>query len=183
MGVMSFDNDRATGGKSRGSVAPGNRKGQREVARAEDHYRSERLQQRSHVRLWKRLTCGIALIDPRIDPGTLLDKVGEKPQLVAGPGRLRLNPRCREARLGCRPLGQLISERLNVCRNLAQEARFLAAIERSVSMKCPVSQLRCPIDLFGCRGVIDRQQLLTGGRIDALKVFASGYIDLFEADY
>ena len=99
MAGMALDDDGASRGQGGGGVAAGSAVREREVARAEDGDRAQRLEHAPDVGLGDWATTGLTGIDAGLDPAALADLGGEHLECVDGALALRDQPRRAEAGL------------------------------------------------------------------------------------
>src|ERR1043166_3644146 len=87
---MRFNNHRTAGGQCGSCIAARDRKCQREITRAENGHWSKRDQHGAHVWFGHGFAIGIAVINPGIEPPTVLDERRKEAQLAASARGLAL---------------------------------------------------------------------------------------------
>jgi hypothetical protein len=133
---MSIDDYGITGGERGGGVAPGYRKGEREIAGAEDRDRAERYEHRPDVWRRNRFATRLGSIDSGIDPGSFLDQRSKHPQLIAGATGFGLNAAGGQSGFEGGPFGQLLAYRFDIFRNLSKEYCFHPTRHPAVLFEC-----------------------------------------------
>ena len=132
MGRVRLDDHRAAGGKRRGGVATGHRKGEREVRRAEHRHRADRDVAEPQVDARQRLALGHRRVDAGIQKIAVAHHAGEQAELAAGAAALALEPGARQAALGHHALDQGVAELHDLGRDRFQEGG--ARLERGLAV-------------------------------------------------
>ncbi len=107
-------------------VAPCYRKGDGEIAGAEDGDGAERAQHRADVRFW-RCALGVRSVDARHYPGAFLGNIGEEAKLIAGASDFARQARTWKRGFQMRAFDQRVSGGIYAIGHGTQERSAIAA--------------------------------------------------------
>ncbi len=135
---MALDHHRAARRQRRGRVAPGSRKGEREVRGAEDRDRADRPLHQLQVGARQGLAVGQRRIMAAVEVVALADMGGEQAQLAGGPAPLAVQPRRGQAGFGRADGGDLDAPRLDLVGDPLEEGSALVAAGLADSSQRPL---------------------------------------------
>jgi hypothetical protein len=175
---VCLDDNRAAGGECRCRIAAGRRECEREIARAKNDNRANRLQHAPYIRARRRLPLRQRRIDACIDPRTFAHGRREEPQLSAGTAALAGDPRGRQAGLGQRAFDQYIAEGLDLSGDRLEKASALFGRSTPIVGKRSCCCIERSTRFSRGRLVKCRLELFTGRRIECVEGFAKRTIEL-----
>ena len=168
MSRVRFDHHRAAGCQRRGRVAARDRKGEREVGRAEHGDRAQRNVPLPQIGARHRLAIGHRRVDPRLDPTTFAHHLGEQTKLTDGAAALALDPAAGQAAFGTGTHDQLVAERHQLVGDGLQEVRAILEADLAIAVERGFGQFAGACHVGGAatgEGGFDR---LAGAGIDAV---------------
>ena len=146
MGVMRLHHDRASGGQGRSGIPAGHREREREIAGAEYDHRANRPEHIAKIRLWNGLPIGHRGIDAGINPGSLVEQIGEESQLSGGASGFTGQSTLGQSGFGRAALPDLLGHRFDVGCDLPEESRPVPAGPSRKRLEGRFGKLSRPVD-------------------------------------
>ena len=169
MSRMRLDDDRATGSQRTDRVRADDTDGERKIACAKNHHRTDRLQHTAHIRLWHRGTIRDRVVDAHLGPGTFTDQRGEHLALADGASAFTGESCHGQRRFLMGALQQGITQRHDFISEMIQQSGACLRRGCAQGIKSSVGRLQRLIR-HGVRGFTkERGQLLIRRRIQSLK--------------
>ena len=180
MGAMALDHDGRTGGEGGCGVATGDRKGEREVGRAEHGDRTDRMVDAAQVGARQRLALGQRLVDGGVEPVAQAHIAGEEAQLAHGAATLALQARARQAGFGHGGFDQQVADAHDIVGDCFEEGCAGVGRQGRKAFERGLGQRGRFLDLSGRRAGKGDIALFAGGRVDGVERLAA--VALVRAD-
>jgi hypothetical protein len=166
---MSLDDHRIARGKSGGCISPSNGEGERKVARAENHDRTERTQNGADVGSREWCAPRLGRIHSSCNPRPVFDYLRKETELVCGSSEFSLKALFRQGGLAMRSLDQLSRNAVDSRGDVTKKSALLPARQLAVNREGFPGQIRCEVYMFVGSGMEGWFKASSRGRIEAIK--------------
>ena len=162
---VGFDDDRTASRKRRGGIAAGDRKGEREIARAEHRDRADGDMALAEIGARQRLAVGHRRVDTGIDPAAFAHNAREQPQLADRAAALAFETRARQSAFRHGALDQRIADVHDRLGDRLQKGGPRLQAGFPVGVEGGPGEVARPLDLLAPATAEARLHLLAGRRI------------------